>query len=77
MTSSTVTPSAAARQQIEQDISHALTLPPGQHQSFMASYSDTISLLAERCADPDMAYDVLSNHADDTYERLVEEAETA
>ncbi|MER5617673.1 hypothetical protein [Streptomyces sp. NPDC002215] len=71
----TNTPSALARRQIERDIRHALTLPMHQQQSFLTGYLDTISLLADRCPDPDAAYNVLSNHADDTYERLVEEAE--
>ncbi|MFF3959156.1 hypothetical protein ACFYY1_39080 [Streptomyces sp. NPDC001890] len=75
MTRPTNTPSALARQQIERDISHALTLPPHQQQSFLTGYLDTISSLADKCPDPDTAYNVLSNHADDTYERLIEEAE--
>ncbi|MFD6471345.1 hypothetical protein [Streptomyces goshikiensis] len=65
-----------ARVRILADMTHALTLAPEACGAFLANYMDTIHELANTYADPKAAYLALSNYADDTYERLIEEEET-
>ncbi|MEV6676396.1 hypothetical protein AB0N09_05930 [Streptomyces erythrochromogenes] len=77
MKRTTTDAAAHARRRIVTDMSYALTLPPQDRAVFMASYLDTVSDLADQCADPDAAYRVLCDFADDTYEDLVEGAEAA
>ncbi|MEV6399865.1 hypothetical protein AB0M39_34620 [Streptomyces sp. NPDC051907] len=71
-------PAVSARRRIEDDMRHALTLTAEELTAFTARYGDTIAELAAPHPDPDSVYKVLADYADyadDTYERLVEEAE--
>ncbi|MFE0775589.1 hypothetical protein [Streptomyces sp. NPDC058861] len=67
--------SSGVRVRILTDITHALTLSPEACDAFLADYVDTIHELADSYPDPKAAYLALSNYADDTYERLIENEE--
>ncbi|MFE4304792.1 hypothetical protein ACFRR6_01745 [Streptomyces sp. NPDC056891] len=67
--------SSDARVRILTDMTHAVTLPPEACGAFLADYMDTIHELATAYEDPNAAYLALSNYADDTYERLIEDEE--
>lgn len=77
MKRTTTNAAAQARRRILNDMSYVLTLSTEERADFMNGYLDTVSDLADQCANPEAAYKVLSDFANDTYENLVEGAETA